>query len=185
MRQRSIVKMILLSLVTFGIYSLYWSISTKNEMNRLGANVPTAWLLIIPFVSIYWLWKYSEAVDQVTSNKVSAPLAFVVEAFLGFVGDLVIQSEFNKLATASAGGTQFTATQPDNSFGGPTNAAPAAAPSPAPVAPEPPVAVPTAVPTPVTITEAPVAAPAATPIAVTSGDSSQPQAAAQTPPQVQ
>jgi hypothetical protein len=159
--------MILLYIVTLGIYSLYWSVSTKNEMNKLGANVPTAWLLIVPFVSLYWLWKYSEAVDHTTGSKISMPLAFVLEAFVGPIGDLVIQSEFNKLAAAPAGGAPVAPApgiQPDNSFGGPiAPAAPAApdalAPA-APVAPSPvaePAPAPTPVtnPTPVTVSEAP------------------------------
>lgn len=172
MRQRSILKMILLSIITFGIYSLYWSVSTKNEMNRLGANVPTAWLLIVPFVSIYWYWKYSEAVEQVTGGKVSTPLAFVIELLLNFIGDIIIQSEFNKLAAAPAGGPL-----PDNSFGGPVSA-PSAAPAPftpvgPPVAPVSPVTPVAPVEQPSSFAPAPPQAPVAPP---------QPP---QTPPQVQ
>lgn len=179
MRNRSLGKMILLYIVTFGIYSLYWSVSTKNEMNKLGANVPTAWLLIVPFVSIYWLWKYSEAVEQTTHSKISTPLAFVIEAFVGPIGDLVIQSEFNKLSAAPAGGAPVApvpGVQPDNSFGGPlAPVAPAApdalapaapaAPSteaPAPVSEPAPAPTPVTNPTPVTVSEAP-AEPATTP----------------------
>ncbi len=185
MRQRSIVKMILLSIITFGIYSLYWSISTKNEMNKLGANVPTAWLLIIPFVSIYWLWKYAEAVEQITGGKVSTPLAFVVEMLLNFIGDIIIQTEFNKLATAPAGGAPAAyggptdgGPLPDNTFGGPIPEAPVTAATPTPYAPTDPAA---AAPAPVAAQPASFApAPPQAPVEPTP-----PQPPTPTPPQVQ
>lgn len=45
MKQRSPVAVILLPFVTFGIYSIYWLVSTKIEMTKLGAKIPTAWLI--------------------------------------------------------------------------------------------------------------------------------------------
>ncbi len=187
MRQRSIPKMILLSIVTLGIYSVYWSVSTKNEMNRLGAQVPTAWLLIIPFVSIYWVWKYSQAVEQITSSKVSAPLAFVVEYFLGFIGDLIIQTEFNKLATAPAadssqpyGPPAAAGPLPDNTFGGPVAPTPPAAPIPV----TPAVYAPPATPVEQPAAYTPPAAPAEANPVVVSSDPTLLQPPTQAPPQV-
>ena len=69
MQHRNPIMVILLSLITLGIYTLVWSARTKNEMNAKGAQIPTAWLLIIPFVSYFWLWKFSEGVEVVTSKK--------------------------------------------------------------------------------------------------------------------
>ena len=43
----------LFSIITFGIYAIYWIVSTKNEMNKLGAKIPTALLLFVPIVNIY------------------------------------------------------------------------------------------------------------------------------------
>ena len=51
MTGRSIVTVILFSALTFGLYSLYWMISTKDELNRHGAQIPTALLMFIPFVN--------------------------------------------------------------------------------------------------------------------------------------
>ncbi len=165
MRNRSIMKIILLSLITFGFYGLYWSISTKNEMNRLGAQVPTAWLIIVPFISIYWFWKHSEAVEKITGGKVSAPLAFIVELFLGFIGDIIIQIEFNKMAAASAGS--------EADLAAPVSATPLplAAAAPALVVDQ-------------STSFAPVSPQTPANIPVVSSDVVQPQPPAQTPPQV-
>jgi hypothetical protein len=69
-------------------------------MNSQGAQIPTAWLLIVPIANLYWLWKYSEGVSQVTNNKLSAPVAFILLWVLSIVGMAVIQSSFNDVATA-------------------------------------------------------------------------------------
>ena len=48
----------LLSLVTLGIYGIVWYVKTKGELVERGGEVPTAWLIIVPFANIYWLYKY-------------------------------------------------------------------------------------------------------------------------------
>jgi hypothetical protein len=107
MKNRNPIAVLFFSIITFGIYSIVWSVKTKNEMNRLGASIPTAWLLVIPLVNWWWLWKYSEGVDHVTNKEVSTILAFLVIFFLGAIGMAILQSEFNKVggaAPASPGG---------------------------------------------------------------------------------
>lgn len=97
MKNRNIVSMLLLTLVTFGFYGIYWMVSTKEEMNALGANIPSAWLLIVPFVNVWWVWKYSEGVQHVTDGKLSSVLAFILQYLLGVIGMMIIQNEFNKI----------------------------------------------------------------------------------------
>lgn len=143
MKNRNPFLVFFLPFITLGIYGLYWSISTKNEMNRRGSNIPTAWLLIIPFVSYYWIYKYSEGVEQVTNGKQSTVLAFILQFILGPIGMAIIQLDFNKVGAEDsspiAAGAPFTppaGVQPDNSFGGP---------APAPITPSAPAAPVTAV----------------------------------------
>ena len=145
MQKRSPITVALLILVTFGIYGIVWQVKTKGEMNKLGANIPTAWLLIIPLVNIYWLWKYSEGVEQTTKGQMSAILSFVLLYLLGIIGAAVVQDSFNKIGSVPA---QATAAPQDASSATPetpaTPEAPAAplAPAtpsqPAPTAPTPP-----------------------------------------------
>lgn len=98
MKQRNPLAVFFLSIITLGIYGIVWYVKTKNEMNRLGAKIPTAWLIIIPLVSIYWMWKYSEGVGQVTKGEMSAPIAFILLFLLGNIGMAVIQIDFNKFS---------------------------------------------------------------------------------------
>ena len=132
MKQRSPIAVFFLSLITFGIYSIVWSVKTKNEMNKLGSEIPTAWLIIIPFVSLYWYWKYSEGVEKVTNGSISTVLSFVLLILLGIIGMAVLQNDFNKINAAPSGAsvppvagsspglqTAYAQPQPDSSFGGP------------------------------------------------------------------
>lgn len=98
MTKRSVAMVIVLSIITFGIYAIVWMVKTKNEMNSQGANIPTAWLLIVPFVSIWWTWKYSGGVEHVTRGKTSQVIAFVLMFVLGVIGMAIIQDAFNKVA---------------------------------------------------------------------------------------
>ena len=99
MQHRNPIMVILLSLITLGIYTLVWSVRTKNEMNAKGAQIPTAWLLIIPFVDYFWLWKFSEGVEVVISKKMGAGVAFCLLFFLGVIGMAIIQDKLNQIAT--------------------------------------------------------------------------------------
>ena len=98
MERRNPIMVILLSIITLGIYSLVWFVTTKNQMNARGAQIPTAWLIIIPFFDIWWNWKFSEGVEIVTKKKIGTFKAFLLMQFLGVAGEAIIQSELNKIA---------------------------------------------------------------------------------------
>jgi hypothetical protein len=98
--KRSVVSVIVLSIITFGIYMLVWMVKTKNEMVRQGADIPTAWLLIVPIANLYWLWKFAGGVEHVTQGKQSQVMAFILMVvannFIPLLGTAIIQAELNK-----------------------------------------------------------------------------------------
>lgn len=105
MKRRNPVMVIVLSLVTLGIYALVWYVKTKREMNSQGAQVPTAWLIIIPIVNIYWMWRFCEGVERVTGGGLSALTAFLLLVVLSYMGCIlslaamaIIQHSLNKVA---------------------------------------------------------------------------------------
>ena len=103
MTKRSVVAGILLTCITFGIYGLVWFVKTKGEMVRAGADIPTAWLIILPILSIYWMWKWAGGVEHVTRGKQSQVIAFILVFVLGIIGMAIVQSELNKAADAGQG----------------------------------------------------------------------------------
>ena len=98
MQKRSPVMVVILSVITLGIYAIWWYVTTKNEMNAKGAQIPTAWLIIVPIANIYWDWKFCEGVETVTNKGMGAGTAFLLLFFLGIIGAAIIQSELNKVA---------------------------------------------------------------------------------------
>lgn len=93
--KRSVAAVIILTFITFGIYSLYWYVKTKDEMVAKGASIPTGWLLIVPIANIYWMWKWSEGVEFVTRGKMSAAVSIILLLLLGLIGMAIIQATFN------------------------------------------------------------------------------------------
>lgn len=101
MKKRSPAAVFLLPFITFGIYSWYWAVKTKGEMNKLGEQIPTAWMWLIPLVgSVWWFWKYSEGVEHVTKGKMEKVIAFILLMLLGMVGEAIVQDTFNNLDAA-------------------------------------------------------------------------------------
>lgn len=109
MKYRSIAAPLLLPFVTFGIYALVWSVKTKNEMNRSGAFIPTAWLLIVPIANIIWLWKYSVGVEVFTRKGIGRHGAFWLLFLLGSIGSAIVQNEFNRAVAATPARVPVTA----------------------------------------------------------------------------
>lgn len=96
LQRRDPIMVLVFSLITFGIYGIYWHVMTKLEMNASGTQIPTAWLIIIPIISIWWMWKFSEGIEQVTQGRMTGPIAFLLLFFLGMIGGAIIQDTLNK-----------------------------------------------------------------------------------------
>ena len=95
---RNIFLIYLFSFITFGIYSLYWFVSTKEDINSLGGSIPTAWLLLVPLVNFYWIYKYSEYFSVKVKKDNSPMLWFLLSLFVGIIIPAIVQSELNNLA---------------------------------------------------------------------------------------
>lgn len=98
MKKRNPFAVFVLPIITFGIYGIVWYVSTKEEMNSRGARIPTAWLLIVPFLNLYWFWVYAKGVEKVTNGAHGAFGNFIVRLFLGPIGMAITQSGFNNVA---------------------------------------------------------------------------------------
>lgn len=75
-QQRNIFKIIILSLLTFGIYYVYWLVQTKNELHELDDRIPTAWLLIIPIANWYFYYTYIRAYAQYIKKNQRATISY-------------------------------------------------------------------------------------------------------------
>ena len=97
-QKRDVVVVYLLTIITFGIYGIYWEVKTKDEINSLGAQIPTAWLLIVPIANIYWLYKYAEGYSNVVKKDNNGILWFILFWLITIIMPAIVQSELNKIA---------------------------------------------------------------------------------------
>jgi len=97
-KNRNIVLVYIYSIITFGIYAIYWMVSTKEEINSRGAEIPTAWLLIVPIANLYWIYKYSEGFAENIKKDNNTLLWFILYILVGIIMPAIVQSELNKLA---------------------------------------------------------------------------------------
>jgi len=101
-RERNILLIYILGFITLGIYFLYWVVSTKEDINSLGAKIPTAWLLIIPIANFYWAYRYCEGFSERVKKDDNTILWFFLYIFVGIIMPAIVQSELNKIAAAPA-----------------------------------------------------------------------------------
>lgn len=92
MQPRSIVTAIILSIVTCGIYSIYWFICLTDDMNK-AAGTPndtsgvTAFLLTVVTCGIYglfWAYKIGEKRDIITRENGSSNILYLILSIFGF-----------------------------------------------------------------------------------------------------
>lgn len=94
--RRSVVGVVLLGLFTGGIYFLLWYVNTKDELNRAGARIPTAWLILVPIANFFWLWEWAGGIALVTRNRDAQIQHFVLMVLVPWVGIGLTQAALNR-----------------------------------------------------------------------------------------
>ncbi len=94
---------LLLSIITLGIYGIVWLVKTTKELRANTETAPkpsTLWLFLIPVVNFVvpfiYFWKYSAAINELTGFSKGG--LFALWIFLGPVAMVVSQVQLNKLA---------------------------------------------------------------------------------------
>ena len=110
--RRDIAVAIVLSIVTCGIYGIYWFVNLVNDLNvasdtpgdTSGGMVFLLSLVTCGIYGIYWYYQAAKKVSYIT-NKYSGiasdnSVLFLLLAIFGFgiVNDALIQNELNKIA---------------------------------------------------------------------------------------
>ncbi len=109
---RSPILIILFSMITFGIYGIYFVIKVTDEMHATvnsewrtpGINVFLFSIITFGIYNIYWLLKMSEKAALVTKDNkglmiiillILAPMTFGITALVGLI---IFYSEINRVA---------------------------------------------------------------------------------------
>ena len=105
-KHRNPVLVIVFSVITLGIYGIYWLVSTTKELRRLKADAPNPWallLFLIPlvniFVALWYYWKYSAAIEEISGF--SAVLLFLLWIVFPPAAVVIAQIQLNKKAAVT------------------------------------------------------------------------------------
>jgi drug/metabolite transporter (DMT)-like permease len=115
-----------LTLITLGIYWIFWYYYTQKELAEMGRVRNTeelgtapgtsvlavtlgAFIIVPPFVSIYNATKRLDAARRLTGQEGIEPgLLFLLWIFISPIGLYIYQSDMNKVLTAQASGAPAT-----------------------------------------------------------------------------
>ena len=103
MKQRSIVMMILLMIITFGIYFLYWTCSFQNQLKKntgkgfggLGHLLMSIFTFGIYY--IYWQYAAGRRLTELGAQDNSTLYVVLVFVFLSWLNKYLMQSQANQL----------------------------------------------------------------------------------------
>ncbi len=96
-KERNIVLVYLFSIITLGIYAIIWLVQTKKEINSLGGQIPTAWLIIVPIANLFWAYKYCEGYSIYVRKDNNPVLWFILYILVGIIMPALVQSDLNKI----------------------------------------------------------------------------------------
>lgn len=97
MRYRSGLAVVVLSLASALAFCVVWLVQTRRDMVRLGARIPSPWLLATPITALYFAWCWAEGARHVTAGRISTLRAFL-SLCTGPLGMASMQSTFNALS---------------------------------------------------------------------------------------
>jgi len=88
--------MVLLTIVTLGLYLIYWTVTTKRDLVAEGARIPTSLLMFIPLANLYYWYRFAEGFSKIVMRDEKLTIVyFLLLAFLFPAGTLVCQSYIN------------------------------------------------------------------------------------------
>ena len=110
--RRNIAVCIVLTLVTCGIYGIYWIVCLTNDVNTVSGDVngtSGGMVVLLTIVTcgiygIYWTYKQGEKLDFTKNNRGipssnSGVLYLILQIFgFGIIAYALMQNELNKLA---------------------------------------------------------------------------------------
>ena len=97
LKHRSLISVTLLTILTLGIYQIYWYFITKTEMNVINGKdykVPFFLWFFIPIINIWWFWRFAKAIEKSTKGNVGRWVAFFAPAVLSAIAGVALYVTF-------------------------------------------------------------------------------------------
>jgi len=110
-KERNPILVILFTVLSCGIYGMYWMYDTSRELNEKGVleYTPGKMLLFLllagctcGITGFIALWKYSEAIEKLSKGEKTKAMLFILALFFAPGFYYLAQAELNKYATPAA-----------------------------------------------------------------------------------
>ena len=110
MKKRNLIMVVIYSLLTLGIYYIYWLISVRRDLNKRNqAKIPTIWILVGPLLGIFVLAMLLDITAAANSSGTPNSATFTVINILVVLGSLAsIPLTFYWLWKFSKGVEEYT-----------------------------------------------------------------------------
>lgn len=106
MQKRSVLAVVLLSIITCGIYELYWYYVMAEDMNAKDSTKPSLTNFIVAILLgiitcgiylIYWQFRFYEKSDAITKKQ--NLIVYFILAFFGFsiISNALLQNDINEI----------------------------------------------------------------------------------------
>jgi hypothetical protein len=110
---RSPAAVFILTIITFGLYWIYWLATTTSELRKYDKEAPhpgLIFLFFIPFVNfivaIIYYWKYAKSINKVTGFDTVG--MFLLMVLIPSIGMIIAQIEFNRGMKPKKGKKEIT-----------------------------------------------------------------------------
>ena len=113
-KKREIVACIIFTIITCGIYGLYWMYKMNDEINAItGTRDDTSGGIVILLIivtcglyGIYWSYKMGDKIDYYHGTSSSKGILYLIITLIGFsiITCALIQDEINKILNRNKGG---------------------------------------------------------------------------------
>ena len=105
-KKRNVVMVIVLSVITLGIYAIYWYYSTLKELHQANGKADSAlkWTLImfIPIIGLLSAWHHSSEYAEFVDGKYPGIAIFILWLVFVPVVWILVQSDLNRAASPSS-----------------------------------------------------------------------------------
>ena len=96
-KKRSPVRVLIYSIITFGLYAVYWIYQAFKQVLEDKDSSHVLWFLgmIVPLLNIVILWKFTQEVEEYSGGEHDGILLFVLYLVFAPAALYLIQQDLN------------------------------------------------------------------------------------------